>query len=208
MPRLADSRDSVLARGIGVALTERSGGGGQGAAAVKVHLDGSVIVFFASTDIGQGTVRRSRQSSPRPSASRFRRCARSPAIPKQRLTTLAASATGPFREPAGRRKPPPVIVWDNPCRAGPALDNAAPRIWNCAAVSSGSRHSRRSGVTLQALMQRLGRSIVGEATTLQPQTGTNVERTSAAHFVEVEVDRETGKSDCSDTSPPMTSAAR
>jgi CO/xanthine dehydrogenase Mo-binding subunit len=48
-------------------------------------------------------------------------------------------------------------------------------------------------VTLQQVMQRRGRSIVGEASTLQPQTAMNVERTTGAHFAEVEVDRETGK---------------
>jgi CO/xanthine dehydrogenase Mo-binding subunit len=48
-------------------------------------------------------------------------------------------------------------------------------------------------VKLAEVMQRRGRSAVGIGNTTQPQTGIEVERTTAAHFVEVEVDRETGK---------------
>mgnify|MGYP003346597647 CR=1 FL=1 len=43
------------ARGIGMACTERGGGAGLAGATVKVNLDGSVQVFFASTDIGTGS---------------------------------------------------------------------------------------------------------------------------------------------------------
>ena len=117
------SRDSARARGIGIALTERSGGGGQGAATVKVHLDGSVIVFFASTDIGQGTGtddpddRRRDPRRPACDGARGRRRHRS-----ERPTTLAASATGPFREPAGLRRPPRArLSGTDPCLRGPAL---------------------------------------------------------------------------------------
>ena len=43
------------------------------------------------------------------------------------------------------------------------------------------------------VMQRRGRSVIGDGGTTASQTAVDVERTSAAHFVEVEVDKETGK---------------
>ena len=46
---------AAKARGIGIACTERGGGAGLGGATVKVNLDGSAHVLFASTDIGQGS---------------------------------------------------------------------------------------------------------------------------------------------------------
>jgi xanthine dehydrogenase molybdenum-binding subunit len=42
-------------------------------------------------------------------------------------------------------------------------------------------------------MQRRGRSVVGDGSIAQGQQGVEVERTTAAHFAEVEVDTETGK---------------
>ena len=41
-----------IARGLGVAVTERGNGGGLAGASVTVNLDGSAVVFYASTDIG------------------------------------------------------------------------------------------------------------------------------------------------------------
>jgi len=78
--------------------------------------------------------------------------------------------------------------------AGPLFDGAEPGdLEMIDGVVRLTPQPQRAGVTLQQVMQRRGRSIVSEASTLQPQTGTEVERTSAAHFAEVEVDRETGK---------------
>jgi CO/xanthine dehydrogenase Mo-binding subunit len=48
-------------------------------------------------------------------------------------------------------------------------------------------------MTLEQVMERRGRSVVGDGSIAQGQQGTDVERTSAAHFVEVDVDTETGK---------------
>jgi xanthine dehydrogenase molybdenum-binding subunit len=186
--------DSPRARGIGVALTERSGGGGQGAATVKVHLDGSVIVFFASTDIGQGT----RTTIPTivaetlgvPLASVRAVAGDTEAAPYDpgSFGNRTLQGTGRAAEAAARDCLGQILA-----AAGPALDNSAPADLELRGGVVRLRAQPEKGVTLQALMQRLGRSVVGEATTLQPQTGTNVERTSAAHFVEVEVDRESGK---------------
>jgi xanthine dehydrogenase molybdenum-binding subunit len=46
---------------------------------------------------------------------------------------------------------------------------------------------------LKEVMTRRGRSIVGDGSVAQSQAEMNVERAAGAHFVEVEVDRETGK---------------
>ena len=43
------------------------------------------------------------------------------------------------------------------------------------------------------VLQRHGRTVVGEGAMVQDQTNPNVERGPAAHFAEVEVDKETGK---------------
>ena len=48
-------------------------------------------------------------------------------------------------------------------------------------------------LSLKEVMQRRGRSVIGSGAVTQSQAETNVERAAGAHFVEVEVDRETGK---------------
>ena len=48
-------------------------------------------------------------------------------------------------------------------------------------------------VTLGEVMARRGRSITGDGATAARQQGMDVERTTGVHFVEVEVDKETGK---------------
>ena len=48
-------------------------------------------------------------------------------------------------------------------------------------------------VSFQDVLQRHGRTVVGEGAMVQDQTNLNVERGPAAHFAEVEVDKETGK---------------
>ncbi len=184
----------TVARGIGVALTERSGGGGQGAATVKVYLDGSVVVFFASTDIGQGT----RTTIPMivaetlgiPLASVRAVSGDTEAAPYDpgSFGNRTLQGTGRAAEAAARECLVQILA-----AAGPVLGNAAPGDLEMRGGAIRLKAQPEKSVTLKALMQRWGRSIVGEATTLQPQTATNVERTSAAHFVEVEVDRESGK---------------
>jgi xanthine dehydrogenase molybdenum-binding subunit len=184
----------ATARGIGVAITERGGGGGQGAATVKVYLDGSVVVFFASTDIGTGT----RTTMPMVVAEAM-------GIPLSAVRAVSGDTeaapydpgsfgnrtmqgTGRAAEAAARDALRQILA-----AAGPMLDNAAPADLEMrdGVIRVKAQPDRK--VTLSALMQRRGRSVVGEGNTLQPQTGTDVERTSGAHFVEVEVDKETGK---------------
>jgi xanthine dehydrogenase molybdenum-binding subunit len=181
-------------RGIGVAVTERSGGGGQGAATVKVFNDGSVVVFFASTDIGQGL----RTTIPMIVAETM-------GVPLARVRAVsgdtegapydpgsfgnrALQGTGRAAEAAARECVREILA-----SAGPLLQNAAAADLEMREGVIRVKAQTERSVTLQQVMQRRGRSIVGEASTLQPQTGTNVERTTAAHFAEVEVDRETGK---------------
>jgi CO/xanthine dehydrogenase Mo-binding subunit len=77
--------------------------------------------------------------------------------------------------------------------AGPMLDNAPSAELEMRDGVIRVKSQPQRSVTLAQVMQRRGRSIVGEGSTLQPQTATDVERTSGAHFAEVEVDRETGK---------------
>jgi CO/xanthine dehydrogenase Mo-binding subunit len=73
------------------------------------------------------------------------------------------------------------------------LDNAAPTDLEMrdGAIRVTAQPARN--VTLRAVMQRRGRSVVGGGDTIAPQTGVDVERTTGAHFAEVEVDKETGK---------------
>lgn len=182
------------ARGIGLALTERSGGGGQGAATVKVYNDGSVVVHFASTDIGQGL----RTTIPMivaetlgvPLASVRPVSGDTEAAPYDpgSFGNRALQGTGRAAEAAARDCLAQILQ-----AAGPLLENtpAADLEMRDGVVRVKAQPERR--VKLQEVMRRRGRSIVGEASTLQPQTASNVERTSAAHFAEVEVDRETGK---------------
>jgi xanthine dehydrogenase molybdenum-binding subunit len=182
------------ARGIGLAVTERGGGGGQGGATVKVFNDGSVVVFFASTDIGQGL----RTTIPMIVAETL-------GIPLTSVRAVsgdtevapfdpgsfgnrALQGTGRAAEAGARECLRQILA-----AAGPMLDNAAPADLEVRDGVIRVKAQPERSVTLAQVMQRRGRSIVGEGSTLQPQTATNVERTSGAHFAEVEVDTETGR---------------
>ena len=57
------------------------------------------------------------------------------------------------------------------------------------------------------VLQRHGRTVVGEGAMVQDQTNPNVERGPAAHFAEVEVDKETGKVRILRYVPPTTSGS-
>jgi CO/xanthine dehydrogenase Mo-binding subunit len=190
----AAGQTGTKARGIGLALTERGGGGGQGGASVKVFNDGSVVVFFASTDCGQGL----RTTVPMIVAETL-------GIPLKSVRPVsgdteaapydpgsfgnrALQGTGRAAEAAARECLRQILA-----AAGPMLDNTAPADLEMRDGVIRVKADPQKTVTLAQVMQRRGRSIVGEGSTLQPQTATNVERTPGAHFVEVEVDRETGK---------------
>lgn len=180
-------------RGIGVALTERGGGGGQGAATVKVYLDGSVVVFFASTDIGTGT----RTTIPMIVAETM-------GIPLSAVRAVSGDTeaapydpgsfgnrtlqgTGRAADAAARDALQQILA-----AAEPMLKATAAELEMRDGIIRVKTQPDRS-VKLAEVMRRRGRSVVGEGNTVQPQTGTNVERTSGAHFAEVEVDKETGK---------------
>ena len=77
--------------------------------------------------------------------------------------------------------------------AGPMLNNAAPADLEMRDAVIRVKAQPQRSVKLEEVMQRRGRSVVGDGQTTAPQTGMDVERTTGAHFVEVEVDRETGK---------------
>jgi xanthine dehydrogenase molybdenum-binding subunit len=176
-----------------VALTERGGGGGQGAARVVIYRDGSARVFYASTDIGTGS-----------KTTLAMIAAETLGIPLSSFQTVAGDTeAAPYEQGSmgnrvlqgtGRAV---VQASRNALRqileaARPLLDNvAADQLEMRDAVIRVKEQPGRS-VSLRDVMQR--RNVVtGEGYTVLPQTGTNVERTSGAHFVEVEVDKETGK---------------
>jgi CO/xanthine dehydrogenase Mo-binding subunit len=181
------------ARGIGVAITERGGGGGLAGATVKVHLDGSVVVFYASTDIGTGS---------RTSLSMI--AAEVLGLPLTMVRAVSGDTeaapwdggsqgnrtlqtTGRAVEAAARDCRQQILA-----AAGPML-NAMPADLEIRDGVIRLKAQPDRNVTLSGVMQRRGRSVVGDGSIAQAQTGTNVERTSAAHFAEVEVDTETGK---------------
>ena len=181
------------ARGIGVALTERAGGGGPGGASVKVNLDGSVVVFYASTDIGTGS---------RTTLSMI--AAEVLGLPLRMVRAVAGDTemapadggsygnrtlqvTGRAAEAAARDCLEQVLA-----TAAPMLKAAAADLEVREAVVRVKAEPARS-MPLREVMQRRGRSIVGDGSVAQSQAATNVERTTGAHFAEVEVDRETGK---------------
>jgi xanthine dehydrogenase molybdenum-binding subunit len=180
-------------RGIGVGLNEHGSGGGLGGASLKVYLDGSVVVFYASTDIGTGS--------------------------RTTLSMIAAEVLGvplaTVRAVSGDTEAAP---WDagshgnrtlyNTGRAVAAaardclqqiLATAAPMLKAATedlelrtGVVRVKTEPARS-VPLHDVMQRRGRSITGDGSVAQSQAEVDVERASAAHFAEVEVDKETGK---------------
>ena len=183
----------TLMRGIGVAVTERGGGGGQGGTTIKVFGDGSIVVFFTSTDIGTGT----RTTIPMLVAETM-------GVPLSSVravsgdTDLAPYEPGSMGNRTLQGTGRAAVAAARECvreilaTAGPMLDNAAPGDLEMQdAVIRVTGQPDRT-VTLADVMARRA-SIVATATTTQPQTGMDVERTSGAHFAEVEVDRETGK---------------
>ena len=188
------SASGAKVRGIGVALTERGGGGGLGGATVKVFLDGSVVVFFASTDAGTGT----RTTIPMIVAEAL-------GVPLTSVRAVAGDTEGAPYDPgsfgnrtlqgtgraaeAGARECLRQIL----AAAGPLLNGAAPADLEMRDGIVSVKAEPQRNIPLREVMQRRGRSISDEASTVQPQTGMSVERTSGAHFAEVEVDRETGK---------------
>jgi CO/xanthine dehydrogenase Mo-binding subunit len=182
------------ARGIGVACTERGGGGGLAGASVKVNLDGSAHVFYASTDIGTGS-----RTTLAMIASEVL------GIPLANFRTTAGDTevapydngshgnrtlqgTGRAVEAAARDCLQQILA-----AAGPMLNNATPADLEIRDSVVRVKADLSRNVPLRMVMQRRGRSVIGDGGTTAPQTGVDVERTSAAHFVEVEVDTETGK---------------
>jgi xanthine dehydrogenase molybdenum-binding subunit len=191
---VAGSPTGPKARGIGVACTERGGGGGLGGASIKLNLDGSALVSYASTDIGTGsktTLSMIAAETLGMPLSMFRAVAGdTEAAPydggSQGNRTL--QGTGRAVEAAARECLQQVLA-----SAGPMLDNAAPADLEMRDGAIRVKAQPQRSVTLAEVMQRRGRSVIGIGSTTAPQTGLDVERTTAAHFVEVEVDRETGK---------------
>jgi CO/xanthine dehydrogenase Mo-binding subunit len=77
--------------------------------------------------------------------------------------------------------------------AGPMLNNAPAAELEIRDSLIRLKSDPSKQVRLSEVMQRRGRSVTGDGATAAVQNGMDVERTSGAHFVEVEVDRETGK---------------
>lgn len=185
---------AAKARGIGIACTERGGGGGLGGASVKVNLDGSAIVFYSSTDIGTGsrtTLAMIAAETLGMPLSLFRTVAGDTEVApydggSQGNRTL--QGTGRAVEAAALECLQQILT-----SAGPLLDGAPPADLELRDAVIRVRAEPTRSVTLAEVMQRRRSSVVGIGNTTAPQTGVDVERTTAAHFVEVEVDRETGK---------------
>lgn len=184
----------VRLRGIGMACTERTGGGGLSGASVRVFLDGSIVVFYSSTDIGTGS--------------------------RTTMSMIAAEVLGvPLSAVRAISGDTEAAPWDGGSQgnrtlqgtgraveaaAGDALRQllatAAPLMKTTAdalelvdgVVRVKSEPART--MTLAEVMQRRGRSIVGDGSlAVGGQQAVEVERTTAAHFAEVEVDTETGR---------------
>ena len=181
-------------RGIGMACTERTGGGGLSGASVRVFLDGSIVVFYSSTDIGTGS--------------------------RTTMSMIAAEVLGvpltAIRAVSGDTEAAP---WDGGSQGNRTLQGTGRAVEAAAAdalrqvlataaplmkatpdalelvdgvVRVKSEPARM--MTLAEVMQRRGRSIVGDGSlAVGGQQAVEVERTTAAHFAEVEVDTETGR---------------
>jgi xanthine dehydrogenase molybdenum-binding subunit len=181
------------ARGIGVAVTERGNGGGLAGATVTVNLDGSVVVFYASTDIGTHS---------RTTLSMI--AAETLGVPLASLRAVAGDTEvapydgGSYGNRVLYSTGRAVDAAARDC-LGQILATAAPML----KAASGDLELRNGVVRvksdtsrslpLKEVMTRRGRSIVGDGSVAQSQAEMNVERAAGAHFVEVEVDRETGK---------------
>ena len=191
---VAGAPSGPKARGIGVACTERGGGGGLGGASVKVNLDGSALLSYSSTDIGTGSrttlamIASEVLSIP---LSMFRTTAGDTEVApydggSQGNRTL--QGTGRAVEAAARECVNQILA-----SARPLLNNAAVADLEMRDAVIRLKSDPSKSVKLADVMLRRGSSAVGIGNTSAPQTGMDVERTTAAHFVEVEVDRETGK---------------
>lgn len=182
------------ARGIGIACTERGGGGGLGGASVKVNLDGSAIVFYSSTDIGTGsrtTLAMIAAETLGMPLSMFRSVSGDTEVAPYdggSYGNRTLQGTGRAVEAAARECLQQILA-----AAGPLLDDAAPADLEMRDGVIRVKVRPARSVTLAEVMQRRRSSVVGIGSTTAPQTAMDVERTTAAHFVEVEVDRETGK---------------
>jgi CO/xanthine dehydrogenase Mo-binding subunit len=188
------SASGSVVRGIGMACTERGGGGGIGGATVKVNLDGSAHIYYSSTDIGTGsrtTLAMIASEVLGIPLSRFRTTAGDTEVApydggSQGNRTL--QGTGRAIEAAARDALQQILA-----AAGPQLGNAVPADLEMRDAVIGVKGDPSKRVPLAEVMQRRGRSVVGDGQTTAAQTGMNVERTTAAHFVEVEIDRDSGK---------------
>ena len=182
-----------IARGIGVAVTERGSGGGLAGASVTINLDGSVVVFYASTDIGTHS---------RTTLSMI--AAETLGLPLASVRAVAGDTEiapydgGSYGNRVLYSTGRAVDAAARDC-LGQLLTTAAPML----KVSPGDLELRDGVVRvktdasrnlpLREVMQRRGRSVVGDGSVTQSQAEMNVERAAGAHFVEVEVDRGTGK---------------
>jgi xanthine dehydrogenase molybdenum-binding subunit len=181
------------ARGIGVAVTERGNGGGLAGASVTVNLDGSVVVFYASTDIGTGS---------RTTLSMIAAETLGVALAAVRAvsgdTEVAPYDGGSYGNRVLYSTGRAVAAAARDClsqilaTAVPMLKSAAADLELRDGLVRVKTEPARS-MPLREVMQRRGRSVVGDGSVVQSQAETNVERAAGAHFTEVEVDRETGK---------------
>jgi xanthine dehydrogenase molybdenum-binding subunit len=181
------------ARGMGVAVTERGNGGGLAGATVTVNLDGSVVVFYASTDIGTGS---------RTTLSMIAAETIGVPLPSVRAvsgdTEVAPYDGGSYGNRTLYSTGRAVSAAAGDCleqivaTAAPMLKAAAGDLELRDGVVRVRTDASRS-LPLREVMQRRGRSVVGDGSVAQSQAEMNVERAAGAHFVEVEVDRETGK---------------
>jgi xanthine dehydrogenase molybdenum-binding subunit len=181
-------------RGIGIACTERAGGGGIAGASVKVNLDGSAHVFYASTDIGTGS-----RTTLAMIASEVL------GIPLAKFRTTAGDTevapydNGSYGNRTLQRTGRAVEAAARDClqqilaAAGPMLNDAVAEDLEIRDSVVRLKTDPSRNVALEMVMRRRGRTVMGDGGSTAPQTGVEVERTSAAHFVEVEVDKETGK---------------
>lgn len=192
-PTPGASQTESRVRGIGVALTERGGGGGQGAAIVRVNLDGSVIVFYGSTDIGTG----SRTTMPMVAAEVL-------GVPLAKVravsgdTEMAPFDPGSFGNRVTQSTGKATELAARDCLRQ-ILETAALMLKaTLDELEAADELIRVKGqparsVPLGRVMERRGGAVVGEGSVVQDQTSPTVDRGPAAHFAEVEVDKETGK---------------
>jgi xanthine dehydrogenase molybdenum-binding subunit len=192
-PAAPGGQTGPKARGMGVAVTERGNGGGLAGATVTVNLDGSVVVFYASTDIGTGSrttlsmIAAETIGVPLPSVRAVSGDTEVAPYDGGSYGNRTLYSTGRAVTAAARDCLEQIVA-----TAAPMLKAAAGDLeLRDGAVRVRTDASR--SLPLREVMQRRGRSVVGDGSVAQSQAEMNVERAAGAHFVEVEVDRETGK---------------